>query len=65
MSKPAPPEPVLLTVAEAGAMLRMSKTAVYTLIERGELQVVRPLGRSTRITRRSVLALVERRANGA
>lgn len=57
-----PPDSPLLTVLEAAAMLRIAKTSVYSLIERGELERVRPIGRTTRITRRSVLALIDKRA---
>ncbi len=46
----------LLTVREAAAFLRLSRSNLYALMERGELPFVK-LGRSRRIPRRAVIAL--------
>ncbi len=50
----------LFTVAEAASFLRLSRSNLYVLMERGELAFVK-LGRSRRIPRR---ALVELAAGG-
>src|SRR4051794_5409973 len=41
--------PVLLTVAEVGAVLRLTPTAVYSMIERGHLPGVVRIGRRVRV----------------
>jgi excisionase family DNA binding protein len=51
----------LLTVREAARYLSISRTAVYTLIARDELDAVYPIGRALRVTRASLVALIERR----
>lgn len=55
-------DPELYTVREAARILSISRTAVYTLIARGDLDTVYPIGRALRITRGSLRALVERSA---
>ncbi len=46
----------LVTVSEAAAFLRLSRSTLYPLMERGELRFVK-IGRSRRIPRRAVIAL--------
>ncbi len=46
----------LLTVPEAAGFLRLSRSNLYALMERGELRFVK-IGRSRRIPRRAVIAL--------
>jgi excisionase family DNA binding protein len=54
----------LLTVSEVAAMLRLSKMTIYRLMDRGSLPALR-VGRSFRIPRDSVRALVEESARQA
>ncbi len=53
----------LVTVSEAAAFLRLSRSNLYVLMERGELAFVK-LGRSRRIPRRAVVALAARGLRG-
>ena len=53
----------LVTVAEAAAFLRLSRSNLYTLMERGELPFVK-LGRSRRIPRRALVELAARGLRG-
>ena len=53
----------LMTVQEAAAFLRLSRSALYALMERGELAFVK-IGRSRRIPRRAVVALAARELRG-
>ena len=53
----------LMTVAGAAAFLSVSRTTVYELMERGELQYVR-LGRARRVPKRSVIALAQANLKG-
>lgn len=53
--------PLLYRIPEAAAILAMSRTVVYELIQRGELQVVH-IGASARVTAASLRAFVEQRA---
>ena len=46
----------LLTVAEAAAFLRLSRSTIYTLMDQGELRFVK-IGRSRRVPRRAVVEL--------
>lgn len=46
---------LLLTVDEVGTLLRISRKAVYALIERRQLPGVRRIGRRVRIDRRELL----------
>ncbi len=46
----------LLTVSEATAFLRLSRSTLYTLMDAGELAYVR-IGRSRRIPRRALIDL--------
>lgn len=45
----------LLTADEVGTLLRISRKAVYALIERQQLPGVRRIGRRVRIDRRELL----------
>jgi len=47
----------LLTIDEAGEALRVGRSSVYVLIQRGQLEKVN-LGRKSLVTRRSVEQLV-------
>lgn len=51
--------PLLYRIPEAAAALAMSRTVVYELIQRGDLQVVH-IGASVRVTAASLRAFVER-----
>ncbi len=46
----------LFTVAEAASFLRVGRSSLYVLMDRGELPFVK-IGRSRRIPRRAVIAL--------
>ena len=59
LPEPQTPEPLLLTVVEAGRLLSVGRTTVYELIQRGELQTVH-IGRSVRIPVAAVTDFVER-----
>lgn len=48
---------LVLTVAEAGALLGISRTFAYELVARGELPVIR-LGRRRLVPKRALLELV-------
>ena len=62
-SQPEPPKhPVLLTVAEAKNILKVSESTVWTLIRRKKLETVKIGERSTRIKYASLLAVAEGRA---
>jgi excisionase family DNA binding protein len=49
---------LVLTVEEAAALLRISRTAAYDAAKRGELPAVR-IGRTLRVPRHALLALLE------
>lgn len=51
--------PILVTVAEAGALLGVGRTTAYELVAAGELEVVH-IGRSSRVPIESVHAYVRR-----
>ena len=53
----------LLTVAEAATFLRLSRSTLYGLMERGDLPFV-CIGRTRRIPRRAVLYLAARCLKG-
>jgi excisionase family DNA binding protein len=53
----------LLNVAESAVFLRLSRSAVYALMERGELQYVK-LGRARRIPRRALEQLAASNMQG-
>ena len=53
----------LMTVREAAGFLRLSRSTVYVLMDRGELPFVK-LGRSRRIPRRAVIELAARELRG-
>lgn len=53
--------PDLLTITDAAKRLSISRSAMYTLIQRGEVDTVYPVGRARRVTARSLEALIERR----
>ena len=46
----------LLTVVESASFLRVGRSSLYVLMDRGELRFVK-IGRSRRIPRRAVIAL--------
>ena len=58
------PLPSLLTLEEVAALLRVSKTSVYRLVERRELPCCR-VGRSLRFTRGDVTAYLRARRVGS
>lgn len=49
----------LVTIPEAEALLRLSRTSIYGLMASGDLPFVR-IGRSRRVPRRAVVALAAR-----
>ncbi len=53
----------LMTVAEAVAFLRLSRSTVYALMDTGELAYVR-IGRARRIPKRAVVALAAAHLKG-
>jgi len=53
--------PDLLTITDAAKRLSISRSAMYTLIQRGEVDTVYPVGRARRVTARSLDALIARR----
>ena len=53
----------LVTVREAAGFLRLSRSTVYALMDRGELPFVK-LGRSRRIPRRALVELAARELRG-
>lgn len=61
MATNAPPSPLLLTIPEVAAKLRISRAAVYTLINKGEIETVAIYGRTRRILDSEVDAFIERR----
>lgn len=52
-----PPDPLVLTVEEAGAMLRIGRSAAYDAARRGEIPTIR-LGRSLRVPRSRLAELL-------
>ena len=59
LPEPHVPEPLLLTVVEAGRLLSVVRTTVYELIDHGELQNVH-IGRSCRVPIVAITGYVER-----
>jgi excisionase family DNA binding protein len=53
------PLPPLLTAKEAGALLRTSRKAVYSMVERGQLPGVIRLGRRLLIRTRDLLDFLD------
>ncbi len=53
----------LLTVADAAAFLRVSRSSVYALMDRGELAYVK-LGAARRIPKRALIALAAAHLQG-
>lgn len=53
---------LLLTVREAAEVLGISRTAIYLLLQRGEIPSVK-IGRSRRITRQEIERYVSRLAD--
>lgn len=53
----------LLTIEQTQAMLAVSRSTVYALMDRGELAYVQ-LGRARRVPRRAVTLLLERNLKG-
>jgi excisionase family DNA binding protein len=54
---PADPRPLLVTIPETGGLLRIGRTKVYELIEKGSLKRVK-IGKSARIQYDSILSLL-------
>ena len=54
---------LVYSVAEAGALLGISRAFAYELVARGELPVIR-LARRRLVPRRALLALVDSEADG-
>jgi excisionase family DNA binding protein len=55
--------PMLLTIREAAAVLRLGRSTVYELIARRELEVVH-IGRSVRVRPEELAGFVSRLAEG-
>ncbi len=53
----------LVTVSEAAAFLRLSRSTLYTLMDSGSLPWVR-IGRTRRIPRRALIELAAREMHG-
>ncbi len=53
----SPPEPLLLTVTEAAALLGLGRTTLYELILRGDLMAVK-IGRARRVPVASIQRFV-------
>lgn len=51
---------LLLTKPEARALLGIGKSTLDAILKRGDLPVVRPIGRSVRIPRRAIDEWIER-----
>jgi len=61
LAKPDPLPADLVTITEAARRLSISRTAMYTLIQRGEVDTVHVVGRARRVTATSLQALIARR----
>lgn len=57
-------QPLLLTIGEAARALRISRSRMYELLGRGEIPGVVRIGRSVRISRRSLEAWVDAQVGG-
>jgi excisionase family DNA binding protein len=57
--EPAPPESYLIDARETSALIRLSTPKIYQLASQGKLPVVRGFGRSLRINRLALLALID------
>jgi len=57
-------QPLLLTIPETAASLRLSRAKVYQLIDFEELPVVR-FGRAVRVSAKALEQWIERREQGA
>ncbi len=55
---------LLLTISEAAWAIRVSRSRMYELLARNEIPGVVRIGRSVRISRRSLEAWVDEQANG-
>ena len=58
LPQPASTPPLLLKVREVAQLLQLSRSVVYTLMERGELPYVK-IGASRRVERAAVQKLIE------
>lgn len=56
--------PLLLTVAQASAMLALSRSATYALLDAGEIEAVK-IGTSRRVVAASLEAFIERQVEAA
>ena len=59
MDNPPEPEPLTVSVPEAGRMLGIGKAAAYAAAHRGEIPTIR-LGRLLRVPRRAIEVMLER-----
>jgi excisionase family DNA binding protein len=59
----APVEDGLVTLSEAAAFLRVSRSTVYALVDRGILAYAK-IGRSMRVPKRALIELVARELRG-
>jgi excisionase family DNA binding protein len=57
-------DPLVLTVEEAAELLRVSRSAAYAAIQRGELPAVH-IGRTIRVPRGRLLALIREETSAA
>lgn len=60
MAKMRLPDKALFTLKEAGEHLALSQSSIYRLINDGQLQRVYPRQKAARITRESLVALLEK-----
>lgn len=60
MAKMTLPDKALFTLKEAGEHLALSQSSIYRLINDGQLQRVYPRQKAARITRESLVALLEK-----
>ena len=63
MREQEPEETILLTQAEAGHLLRISRTTLYRLVQAGELQQINLGPRCARIRRESIDAFIRRKSS--
>ena len=57
--------PIYLTVDEVAEILRTTRVAIYTMVQRQQLPGVRRIGRRVLVRRASLLCWVEERAGGS
>jgi excisionase family DNA binding protein len=59
MTNEPPQQPLLATIPETMGLLRVGRTTVYDLIEKGSLERVK-IGKSARIRYESILSLLSK-----